>query len=236
MDYLCDNSERMKITYFGHSCVEVITGGKKLLFDPFISQNPLAKSVNITSFNPDFILLSHGHGDHVQDAVQIAKSSESTFISCFELVSWVEEKGLKGHPMNIGGKWKFDFGTVKLVQAVHSSKLPDGQYGGPEAGFVIWNEEDCFYFAGDTALTMDMQLIPMICPPLQVALLPIGDNFTMGYEDAVVAADFIQCETVIGIHYDTFGYITIDKQAARKAFESVGKELILLDIGQTLTI
>ncbi|MCB0659153.1 MAG: metal-dependent hydrolase [Saprospiraceae bacterium] len=226
----------MKITYYGHSCFKVETGGKTLLFDPFISPNPLAKSVDLTTLKPDYILLSHGHGDHVHDAVAIGKSSGATFISSFEMVSWVEEQGLKGHPMNLGGKWNFDFGTVKLVQAVHSSKLPDGQYGGPESGFVIWNDEDCFYFAGDTALTMDMQLIPMTCPPLQVAFLPIGDNFTMGYEDAAVAADFIQCETIVGMHYNTFGYIKMDEEEAISTFDSVDKKLILLTIGQTITI
>ena len=138
--------------------------------------------------------------------------------------------------MNLGGKWKFDFGTVKYVQAVHSSMLPDGSYGGPSGGFVVWNEEFSFYFAGDTALTLDMQLIPKTCPKLDFAILPIGDNFTMGYEDAVIAAQFIECDKIIGCHFDTFGYIKINHQDAITEFKNAGKELILLEIGKSIDI
>jgi L-ascorbate metabolism protein UlaG (beta-lactamase superfamily) len=133
--------------------------------------------------------------------------------------------------LNIGGKWKFDFGTVKYVSAIHSSVLPDGTYGGNPGGFVIWNDDICFYFAGDTALSMDMKLIPQICSRLDFAILPIGDDFTMGYEDAVMASDFIECDKIVGCHYDTFGYIIIDHAAAKKAFADKGKELILLPVG-----
>jgi L-ascorbate metabolism protein UlaG (beta-lactamase superfamily) len=121
-----------------------------------------------------------------------------------------------------------------MVAAIHSSGFPDGAYGGNPGGFVVWNDETCFYHAGDTALTLDMQLIPMTCPALQFAILPIGDNFTMGYEDAKLAAEFIQCDTIIGCHYDTFGYIRINHEAAKKAFADRGKTLILPSIGETL--
>ena len=181
----------MDIRFLGHACFEIKIGGKTLLLDPFITGNELAADIDISDLNPDYILLSHGHGDHVADAETIARASGSSIISSFEIASWYEQKGIKAHPMNLGGKWKFEFGTVKYVTAIHSSMLPDGSYGGPCGGFVVWNNEECFYFAGDTALTLDMKLIPQTCPALDVAILPVGDNFTMGYEDALIAAQFI---------------------------------------------
>ncbi|MCB0569727.1 MAG: metal-dependent hydrolase [Phaeodactylibacter sp.] len=226
----------MKLTYYGHSCFGAEMKGKHILFDPFISPNELAKDINIDEIRADYLLVSHGHGDHVADAVSIGSKNNSRAISNFEIVSWFEQKGVHGHPMNHGGKVKFDFGVVKYVNAVHSSVLPDGTYGGNPGGFVIWNDEVCFYFSGDTALTMDLKLIPMTCPALDFAILPIGDNFTMGYDDAIMACDFIGCDKVIGCHYDTFGYIKIDQARAKKAFEDKGKELILLPIGESLDL
>ncbi|MBK7476262.1 MAG: metal-dependent hydrolase [Haliscomenobacter sp.] len=226
----------MKVTYCGHACMLVETKGKKLLFDPFLTYNELFDAARLPHLSADqiqadYILLSHGHEDHVADAEQIARRTGATLISNAEIISWYAKKGLAGHMMNHGGTWKFDFGTVRYVHAVHSSSLPDGSNGGNPGGFVIWNDEGCFYFAGDTALSMDMKLIPMTCPKLDFAILPIGDNFTMGPADAVLASSFIECDTVIGCHYDTFGYIKIDHAAAQKAFSDNGKELILLPIG-----
>jgi len=226
----------MQVTYLGQSAFQIAMHGKQLIFDPMISSNPMANHMDLATLQSDYILLSHGHGDHVADAEMLAKQNDSKIISSYEVVSWYEQKGLAGHPMNLGGKFKFDFGTVKYVQAIHSSMLPDGSYGGPSGGFVVWNEDKSFYFAGDTALTLDMKLIPMTCPTLDFAILPIGDNFTMGYEDAVIAADFIQCDTIIGCHYDTFGYIKIDHEAAIAEFKNAGKNLILLNIGQSITL
>ena len=131
------------------------------------------------------------------------------------------------HKMNIGGTFEFDFGYVKCVYAVHSSSLPDDSYGGVAAGFVVYNDEISFYHAGDTGLTLEMQLIPMTCPALDFAILPIGDNFTMGYKDAVTAADFIGCQTIVGCHYDTFDVIKIDSEDAQKVFTEAGLELLL---------
>ncbi len=226
----------MKITYYGQSCFGIHTQGKNLLFDPFIRPNSLAKDIDVENILADYILLTHGHSDHVMDAEEIAKRTGAKIISNFEIATWYEKKELDVHYLNHGGKWAFDFGTVKYVNAVHSSVLPDGTYGGNPGGFVVWNEEGCFYHAGDTALTMDMKLIPMICPALNFAILPIGDNFTMDAVDAVLASDFIQCDKIIGCHYDTFGFIKIDHEAAKKAFADKGKELILLPIGESLTI
>ncbi len=226
----------MKFTWYGQSTFLIEFGGKKLLTDPALSANPLAKDLSLDDLDIDYILVSHGHGDHVADLEAVAKRTGAIIISNYEIVSYYGEKGFSGHPMNHGGKWKFDFGTVKYVNAVHSSVLPDGTYGGNPGGFVVWGEEGCFYFAGDTALTWDMKLIPMTCPKLDVALLPVGDNFTMGFEDALIAADFIECDTIIGCHFDSFSYIEIEHEKAVKSFADNNKELILLPLEGTKEI
>jgi len=226
----------MKVTYFGHACFLVEIENIKLLFDPFISPNELAKEIDVESLMPDYILISHGHEDHVYDAEKIAKQSGATIISNFEITSWFNKKGIeKTHPMNHGGSWNFDFGKVKYVNAVHSSGLPDGSYGGNPGGFVIESKEGNFYFAGDTALTMDMKLIPLFTK-LNFAILPIGDNFTMDVNEALIAADFIECKQIIGMHYDTFGFIEIDHDKAKDKFSQKEKDLLLLKIGQTQDI
>jgi len=227
----------MTLTYYGHACFSVNIGGKHLLFDPFIKYNELAKNIDINAIPADYILLSHGHQDHVADALEIVQRTGATIVSNYEIVSWFQAKGVKkAHPMNHGGKWQFDFGTARYVSAIHSSVLPDGTYGGNPGGFVIETAEGNFYYSGDTALTMDMQLIPLTCGELKFALLPIGDNFTMGIDDAIIASDFVKCNKVIGVHYDTFGYIKIDHDAAVRKFKDKGKELLLLNIGQTIEL
>jgi L-ascorbate metabolism protein UlaG (beta-lactamase superfamily) len=226
----------MKVTFYGQACIGVEMNGKNILFDPFISPNAKAAHIAIDQIAADYILLTHAHADHVADVERIGKNNNSTIIANYEVASYYGEKGFNYHPMNHGGKAKFDFGTVKMVNAVHSSVFPDGTYGGNPAGFVIWKEGKSFYHAGDTALTMDMQLIPLTCPALDFAILPIGDNFTMGYEDAVIAADFVKANKAVGIHYDTFPYIEIDHTAAKKTFADSGKELILLSIGESIEL
>ncbi|MEZ4986485.1 MAG: metal-dependent hydrolase [Saprospiraceae bacterium] len=226
----------MKITFYGHACVGVETQGTHLLFDPFITPNELASHIDVDQIQADYILLTHAHGDHIADVERIGQRNGSKVVSNFEIASHFGNKGMAYHPMNHGGKTHFDFGTVKYVNAIHTSSFPDGSYGGNPGGFVVWNDEGCFYHAGDTALTMDMQLIPKTCPPLDFAILPIGDNFTMGYEDAAIAAGLLQVDRVIGIHFDTFGYIKIDADAAKNAFANQGKELILLPIGESINI
>ena len=226
----------MKVTYYGHACFAVEINGENLIFDPFITPNELAKEINVERIEADYMLLSHGHADHVADAVRIAKRTGCKVVAPFEIVEWMSNQAIENsHPMNHGGKRNFDFGTVKMVNAIHSSVLPDGTCGGNPCGFVITSENGNFYYAGDTALTLDMQLIPRWAK-LSFALLPIGDNFTMGIEDAIEAANFIQCNKIIGLHYDTFGWIEIDHQAAIAKFKEAGKELILLDIGETRDI
>ncbi len=226
----------MQLTYYGHSCFSVTVNNKKLLFDPFITGNELAKDIDIDAIEADYILLSHGHSDHVADAESIAKRTGATIIAAYEVAMWFAGKGIqKYQPMNTGGKWKFDFGTVKCVNAIHSSGLPDGSYGGNPMGFIIMNDEQNFYYSGDTALTLDMQLIPMFAN-IDFAVLPIGDNFTMGMEDAVQAAKMVQTKMVIGVHYDTFGFIKIDHQKAIDLFKKNELELRLLAIGETIEI
>lgn len=223
----------MKITYYGHSCFGVEVNDKHLLFDPFITPNELAKEIDTTKIKADYILLSHGHEDHVADAVSIAKRTGAKVVCAFEIHTWLNNQGISNtHPMNVGGKWKFDFGNVKCVFAAHSSSLPDGTYAGNAMGFIIESTEGNFYFAGDTALTYDMKLIGDY-RTIDFAFLPIGDNFTMGPDNAIIASEFIKCRKIIGMHYDTFGYIKIDHEKAIQKFEHAGNELILFNIGET---
>jgi L-ascorbate metabolism protein UlaG (beta-lactamase superfamily) len=226
----------MKFTFYGHSSFAVEIKGKKIVFDPFITHNELAKSIDINKIEADYIFISHGHDDHIADLVVLARRTNATIVGAFEMTAWAGKQGLeKVHPMNTGGKWTFDFGTVKCVVAHHSSGLTDGSYGGNPLGFVFTTEEGNFYYAGDTALTLDMQLIPRFAK-LDFAVLPIGDNFTMGADDAIVAAEFIQCKRIIGVHYDTFGYIKIDKEKVTQQFAKAGLELLLPAIGSSIDL
>jgi L-ascorbate metabolism protein UlaG (beta-lactamase superfamily) len=226
----------MKFTYYGHSCFAVEIKGKKILFDPFISQNELANDIDVNSIEADYIFISHGHFDHMDDAEAIAKRTGAKLVANWEVANWFEKKGVANYlPMNIGGKWAFDFGTVKCVTASHSSGLPDGSYGGHPIGFVITSDEGNFYYSGDTALTMDMQLIPAYSS-LKFCVLPIGDVFTMDATDAVEAAKMVHCNTIIGVHYDTFGYIKIDKQKTIDLFSSAALLLKLPAIGETIEL
>ena len=227
----------MNITFLGHASLHMEIAGKHIIVDPFISANELAKDVAIDNLKADYILVTHGHQDHVLDVERIAKNNPNALIvSNYEIVEWFGKKGLNGHPLNHGGKKDFEFGTLKYVNAIHSSVLPDGAYGGNPGGFVIEAEGKIVYIAGDTALTYDMKLIPQIIGKVDLAILPIGDNFTMGYEDAAIAADFIACDTVLGCHYDTFPPIAIDKVVAQAHFEKKGRRLLLPDIGETITL
>lgn len=226
----------MKITYFGHSCFSIEVGGKTLLFDPFISGNELAKKIDVNTISADYILITHGHADHVADAVSIAKRTGATVISNWEIVQWLNKQGVdKTHPMNIGGHWFFDFGKVKCVIAIHSSSMPDGSYGGNPMGFLLETDEGNIYYAGDTALTLDMKLIGDY-KKIDTAFLPIGNNHTMGIDNAILAAQFIRCDKIIGMHYDTFEWIAIDHKEAVTKFAAAGKDLKLMEIGETTTI
>lgn len=225
----------MKITFYGHASIGLEISGKHILIDPFISGNPKAAHIEIATLKADYILITHAHQDHILDVEAIAKRTDATIVSNFEIATFFGSKGLKNHPMNHGGSWSFDFGKVKYVNAIHSSSFPNGTYGGNPGGFVIEGEHKNIYISGDTALTMDMKLIPMRTK-LDVAIFPIGDNFTMDVQDAIMAADFVECDKIIGCHYDTFGFIEIDKEEAKKKFFEAGKDLMLLEIGESIKL
>lgn len=223
----------MKITYYGHACFGAQVGGKALLFDPFITGNELAHNIDIKKVPADYILISHGHEDHLGDAADIARRTGATIISNFEITVWFNKQGLeKTHPLNHGGGHQFDFGRVKLVNALHSSSLPDGTYGGNPGGFVVESNEGNFYYSGDTALTLDMQLIGE-STHLKFAALNLGDNFTMDVDDAIKAASFVKCGEVLGLHFDTFPPIRINHDAAVRKFKAAGKNLRLLKPGES---
>ncbi|MBC7554583.1 MAG: metal-dependent hydrolase [Taibaiella sp.] len=225
----------MKFTYYGHACFAVESDDMKILFDPFISGNDLAKNIDIEKIEADYILVSHGHGDHVADLAPIAKRTGATVIAAYEVVAWAQKQGVESvHPMNFGSA-VFPFGKLHFLPAWHSSTMPDGSAGGNPGGFLLHGLDKKFYYSGDTCLMMDMQLIPRYAK-LDFAILPIGGNFTMDVDDAIVAAQFIDCDRIIGVHYDTFGYIKIDQEAAVKKFRTAGRELILPVIGETIEL
>ncbi|HMQ07148.1 MAG TPA: metal-dependent hydrolase [Saprospiraceae bacterium] len=227
----------MIIKFLGHAGFYMKTLGKHLIIDPFITGNSLAEGIiDIKKLKADYILLTHGHGDHIADAETIASNNNATIISNYEIVTWYGQKNIKGHGMNIGGKYSFDFGTVRYTTAIHSSVLPDGTYAGNPGGFIIQNEEEVFYHAGDTALTLDMKLIPQLGYKLDFAILPIGDNFTMGYEDALIAATYLECDIIIGCHFNTFPPITIDTQKASEVFTKAGKKLLIPEVGKIVDV
>ena len=226
----------MTITFLGHAGLNIAIGDHNIVVDPFITGNEKAKGkVALAHIRPDFILLTHAHQDHILDVDALAEAHDPIIVSNYEIASHYGNKGFKMHPLNHGGQWQFPFGTVKYTQAIHTSSFPDGSYGGQPGGFILRAGDKTIYIAGDTALTYDMKLIAAT-EELDLAILPIGDNFTMGVDDAVIAADFLECDNIMGYHYDTFGYIEIDHDAARQKFSAGGKKLHLLDIGETLPV
>jgi len=224
----------MDITFYGHSSFGVVINGKNLVFDPYITPNPLAKNIDVSAIKADYILVSHGHTDHIADVVSIAKRTNAKVICTPEVGAWFKKQGVENIcNMNTGGKIKFDFGNIKCVKAEHSSSMPDGSYGGNPIGFVVESNEGNFYYAGDTALTYDMKLIGDY-RHINFAFLPIGDNYTMGVDNAIIATEFINCKDIIGMHYDTFEVIKINQEEAISKFLHAGKKLTLMKIGETL--
>lgn len=227
---------RMKITYLGHSSLQLEINGKHLLVDPFISANPAASAIDIQSLKADYILLTHAHYDHVLDVEAIVKNTKAQIIANHEIVTFYNTKyQFEGHAMNQGGSWNFNFGRVKAVNAIHSSSFADGSYGGNPLGFVIQTDRKTIYIAGDTALTMDMQLIPLFFK-LDLAILPVGGNFTMDIDEALVASKFIQCDKILGVHFDTMPAITIDHAESKRKFKEIEKDLILLNLAESIEI
>jgi len=204
----------MKVTYHGHSVVKIETGGKTIIIDPFITGNRLT-DLKIDDVKPDVIILTHGHGDHVGDTVELAKANDSLVIANDELSTYLSWQDVRVHGMHIGGAHQFDFGKVKLTPAFHGTGLQTADkqiiYCGMPAGILFMAEEKTIYHAGDTALFSDMKLIGER-HPIDLAFLPIGDNYTMGPEDAAYAAKLLAAKTVVPIHYNTFPVIIQDPQ------------------------
>lgn len=222
----------VKVTWYGHATLGLEVGQYKILVDPFFSGNPAA-SAAAEQEQADFILVSHGHGDHVGDAVSIAKRSQALVISNFEIANWLDRQGVQTHAQHIGGGFHHPFGYLKLTQALHGSALPDGSYGGNPAGFLLTAPEgQKLYLACDTGLFGDMRLIGE--EGIDLAVLPIGDNFTMGPEDALRAVKLLQPRHVIPIHYNTWGLIAQDpRQWAARVQAETGTRAHVLQPGES---
>ena len=224
----------MKFTYYGQACFSIEIAGKRLLFDPFITGNPLVKDIDINTIQADYILVSHGHEDHVGDSVEIAKKNSSTIIAINELANHMASLGCKAHNMGIGGSKEFPFGKVKFTIAHHSSSL-GGVYMGEPAGILLNIEGKTIYHSGDTGLFLDMKLIGEM-NSIDAALLPIGENFTMGVDDAVKAVEFLNCKLAIPMHYSTFPVVNADPEEFRRKVESIGRKCTVIPFGGSIEI
>ncbi len=221
----------MKLTFLGHSSFLITIGSSNLLVDPFFPNGMPQLECKV-----DYILLTHGHQDHINNVDDIQSNHQATVISTYEVATYFINKGYKGIQMNHGGDIDLPFGNLKLVNAVHSSSFPDGKYAGNPCGFVLTSADKCLYIAGDTALTYDMKLIPMTSEKLDAAILPIGNRFTMGYKDARIASDFIECDKIIACHFNTFPPLEVDKDEVTSYFAEKGKSILLLDINQQIDL
>lgn len=225
----------MNITFYGHASFSIEVNGKHILVDPFITANSQASHIDINQLKADYILVTHAHQDHVLDVDVIAKRTGAVIISNYEIVNHFMAKELNGHHLNHGGTFTCDAFSAKYVNAIHTSSFVDGSYGGEPGGFVFTANDKSVYIAGDTCAHYDMKLIPMM-HKLDAAILPIGDTFTMGVDEAIIASDFVECDRVIGCHFNTFPPIQIDTEKAVDKFASKSKELIVLEIGASIEI
>lgn len=226
----------MQFTYYGHSCFLISNDQVKILVDPFISGNELAKDIQIEQLEADYMLISHGHADHILDAEAIALRTGAKVICSYEVHEWLNGKGvINTLPMNTGGQCDLGAFYIRCTVAQHSSGLPDGNYGGNPMGFILTLNGESIYYSGDTALTLDMQLVPLWAN-IKTCIFPIGDHFTMGVEDAIRAANFVQCKKIVGVHFDTFGYIQIDHATSLKKCNDAGLDLIIPTIGQNIIL
>jgi L-ascorbate metabolism protein UlaG (beta-lactamase superfamily) len=221
-----------RLTYFSHAAWQIETNGTTILIDPFIDDCPTSP-VKSSDVKADYIILTHAHGDHLGDTVPIAKRENATVICNFEIANWCGAQGVTAHPMHIGGAREFPFGRVKLTQAFHGSSFPDGTYGGMPAGILLTIDGKTLYDSGDTGLFSDMKLIGEMTP-IDLALLPIGDNFTMGVDDALRAVEFLRPKMVIPMHYKTFDVINCDPDLFVSKVKEMGIEAKLLGYGESI--
>ncbi len=222
----------MKVTWLGHSTCILEGGGSTILIDPFFTGNPQAQ-MKAEDVNADYIVLTHGHGDHYGDTTEIAKRTGATVIGNFEVVNFAQNQGVENaHPMHIGGGLNFPFGRLKLTIAHHGSSMPDGSYGGNPAGLLFNIDGKTVYHAGDTGLFYDMKLIGEA--GIDLALLPIGDNFTMGPDDSLRAIEFLQPKKVVPVHYNTWPFIEVDVQEWASRVQ--GAEACVLQVGESLLL
>jgi len=225
----------MKLRYFSHSAFQVTTdSGTVILIDPFLDGNPTSP-VKSDEVRADYIILTHAHGDHLGDTIKIAKEHNATVIAVNELADYSTSNGLNAHNMHIGGGHNFDFGRVKFTIAHHGSLSPDNHFGGEPAGVLITADDKTLYHAGDTGIFLDMKLIGEM-NKIDYALLPIGDNFTMGVDDAVKAAEFLQADVSIPMHYNTFPIIEASPNEFKAKVEALGKKSIILEYGQEIVL